>query len=415
MGAGQTPNHMITALIIAVVVLGLGLMKPRYGAMAVIMLWPMYLWRTKIAGIPTTVLELSIYALVVAAAVDILRRRSDWRNLLPSRPWLVLALAWVVAWIIASVNAADKQAALGAFKAWLVDPLLFIAAIRVACRNADDRRWLAAAATVSGVIVSLAGLAQMIWFRETLQDGRLSSFFHPVANFAAMFLAPVAVLTWSRLLHRDVRGWLWWAAAIVITAALVLTVSFGGLMSLGAGLVIAWLFLPPGKIKMRLALVAIVIGAAGFFGLYSTHYFAEHFQPGRSSGQVRHQIWTTTIRIIREHPITGVGPNNFEPAYRTTVPILFWPPLEWEVSKAHNLYLNLWAETGILGLLAFAAIIIFLARGYAYTLRDPARRAITIAAAAAVLAILVHGLVDTPYFKNDLSLEFALLAILPWL
>jgi hypothetical protein len=32
-----------------------------------------------------------------------------------------------------------------------------------------------------------------------------------------------------------------------------------------------------------------------------------------------------------------------------------------------------------------------------------------------LLAILVHGCLDTPYFKNDLAIEFLLIAILPWL
>jgi hypothetical protein len=34
---------------------------------------------------------------------------------------------------------------------------------------------------------------------------------------------------------------------------------------------------------------------------------------------------------------------------------------------------------------------------------------------AAMTAILVHGLVDTPYFKNDLAMMFWLILIIPWL
>jgi O-antigen ligase len=76
---------------------------------------------------------------------------------------------------------------------------------------------------------------------------------------------------------------------------------------------------------------------------------------------------------------------------------LYFPPLEWLVAKPHNLYLNLWLETGLLGLIG---TLWFLGLYLRRMRRHPAGSIY----AAAVVSILVHGLVDTPLFKNDLAL-----------
>ncbi len=132
---------------------------------------------------------------------------------------------------------------------------------------------------------------------------------------------------------------------------------------------------------------------------------------------VRTQIWVTSWALIKQHPVVGIGPNTFEPNYRAEVPKHYWPPLEWLVAQPHNLYLALWLEIGLLGLAAFVGFMVYWTRLVWRLARQagPAERAIMLSALAAVLAILVHGLFDTPYFKNDLALELTLLIILPWL
>ena len=57
---------MIIILLIALAVFLITLWRREYGLAAVVVLWPAYLLRTTIVGVPTTALELSIYALVVA-------------------------------------------------------------------------------------------------------------------------------------------------------------------------------------------------------------------------------------------------------------------------------------------------------------------------------------------------------------
>jgi O-antigen ligase len=67
----------------------------------------------------------------------------------------------------------------------------------------------------------------------------------------------------------------------------------------------------------------------------------------------------------------------------------------------HNIILNFWLETGLLGMLGFFLIVFF-----ALTHYKRSSSAIKLAAALYLLTMIAHGMVDVPYFKNDLSILF---------
>lgn len=398
--------------IIALIVFFITLWRREYGIATVVLLWPAYLLRTTMAGVPTTALELSIYALTAGWIVSGLKQR---QVMWPSLPrYIVVALGlWIMAWILATVFSSDRQASLGALKAWLVDPLLFGLVMLATIRTAPQHTVLLRSVVMSGTFVSMAGLAQLVWFRDTLQDNRLSSFFYPVANYAAMFIGPVLILTVGWILWKQLsRGW--WIAVGLMAAALILTVSFGGYFAVGVGALVFWWRWPNRRTKGLAMMAAAIIILLGIFVLSKTPYLAEKFTASdRSSSLVRTQIWRTSWQMIVEHPIVGIGPNAYEPVYRATIPKLYWPPLEWLVSQPHQLYFALWLETGLLGLVVFLGLISLWIKRVWLRVQNGDGSAVT--AVAAMLAILAHGLVDTPYFKNDLSVLFVLIFILPFL
>ena len=135
-------------------------------------------------------------------------------------------------------------------------------------------------------------------------------------------------------------------------------------------------------------------------------------QDPNNSLEIRLNVWRATLRMLRDHPIFGAGlsgfPTTVEP-YRAAVGA---QPLQYP----HNILLNFWSETGILGVVAFGWLLV---QAFRYTLlgwrrASRAWRPYHLGVAVALVAILVHGLVDVPYWKNDLSAEFWILLGLTW-
>ena len=76
----------------------------------------------------------------------------------------------------------------------------------------------------------------------------------------------------------------------------------------------------------------------------------------------------------------------------------------------HNLFLNVWSELGLAGLLFTVAALFWLSIRLFRLLRR--REAWAVGAVLAWVALIVHGLVDVPFFKNDLAILTVALALL---
>jgi O-antigen ligase len=118
----------------------------------------------------------------------------------------------------------------------------------------------------------------------------------------------------------------------------------------------------------------------------------------------RLELWKDTLLMLREHIVFGAGLSGFADRIAP-----FWNPTHPErFIDPHNILLNFWVETGLLGVFAFGWIM---ANGFRVTWlgwhsSEGSWRPIELGVFLALIAIVVHGLVDVPYFKNDLSLEF---------
>jgi O-antigen ligase len=164
---------------------------------------------------------------------------------------------------------------------------------------------------------------------------------------------------------------------------------------------------------LRLIGAAALLGAALFA---VSHAMRERIlvelRPSDSGNtlSLRLPLWQSTLKMLRAHPIFGGGLDGF---HRSVQPYKVPGFTEQGVNYPHDLILTFWSETGILGLVAFLWMLAQMARTALAGLRsEPWVRTLSIGLLGVLVAIVVHGLVDVPYFKNDLALEFwALLAI----
>ncbi len=133
---------------------------------------------------------------------------------------------------------------------------------------------------------------------------------------------------------------------------------------------------------------------------------------------LRLALWHSAWQMALDHPVLGVGLDNFLYAYRTRYVL----PTAWEefnLSHPHNWVLDFGSRLGILGLLTFLWLqVTFWLRAFSLRFRCPTSmmRALGMGLMAAMAAALAHGLVDAMYFYVDLAYSFFLLvAAVTWL
>lgn len=358
-------------------------------------------------------LALSGLLLWLLASVTILGFSITKRNSLTLSPFEILGIITLLAVAVSAFQATYSPSAWQA----VAGLLLLGIAYRVARSSAEDasfRRVVAIALLVSGLVQSLWALHQYFfsnWYAEffteyfnefmtfNMRAGRLrviGGFINP--NLLAAFLNLCLAVVISLLLLRPMK-WRWrlilLALGVLYVGVIVLTASKAGMAA--AFVVTAIIF---GLRDRRLLLVLLVVlvlvlvvpnpvGDQYVRAVESDPYFV-----------MRVHIWDASLRMAIDHPILGVGPNNYH-----YVDHRYEPPTDMSLVKyshnvgiAHNSYLHALDEFGLLGflplllivLLTVAAIWIIFKEKWSGSASDP----YLIGFAAGITAILLHSLVD---------------------
>ena len=108
--------------------------------------------------------------------------------------------------------------------------------------------------------------------------------------------------------------------------------------------------------------------------------------------------WQAGLNMAQHHPWLGVGMGNYEIAYEQYRLLNWREPL----GHAHNYYLNVFAEAGIIGLVFYGALLLGIML-FSWRLRkhpDPLKRAIGIGLLGTWTYLLVHSLTDNLYVNN---------------
>lgn len=401
------------SLIILVWLLGVSIVYcyPKLAGWLVLAGMPFYLVRFSILGIPSTLLELTIYAIFVAYLFKF--GFGEIITPLTKHTWLVGAFgALMIGLVIGVWVSEDKTMSLGIAKGWFFDPAL-AGLILYRWWKDVNYRWTTLALGVVGG--SLGGIAVWQWLTDNFVtlDGRASAVFSS-ANYLALFLGPIFVLGFGFLLAtwRKREYWLVTltsALEILILLGLLLSQSYASWVAVMVG--VGWLLWREWK-SLRWAL-PISVGLLGV--LVSTQLHNPKFQllldfVDRSSSSVRLQVWQVALTMIKENPLTGIGLGRFQAEYPAVAERLFHPPLEWVMLHAHNLYLQFWLYFGVAGI----AGLIWLIVGMVGLVAKAKSSLWVNAVSGALIVQLVHGLFDLPFWKNDLavlgvSLIFAML------
>lgn len=177
--------------------------------------------------------------------------------------------------------------------------------------------------------------------------------------------------------------------------------------------------------RFKRALWIIIICVIIFFTI-SPSLVSERFSSmfGRDDVNIKQrlEVWRHCVDMVKKKPIIGTGLGTFTEAYRSNFPGTV--PLGGEGSRiirhAHNLYLQILVETGVLGLALFIFLVI---AGFICSIRnfikeeDQALKSIRYGCLLGIFAFLIYSITDCTMswkFMGDSFLHINLIWILLW-
>jgi len=393
---------------------------------------------------PITLTDLVLAGAVALWFVDGVRRRT--LTITHTRPLHGLLL-WLVALYLSLLQAADLREAGAELFKWVEFALVLTVAPTMLGRRGAP--WLVSGLLLGALAQALLGIYQFVfqigpeWFIVLGRFMRASGTFqqpNPFGGYLGLALPVAASLALWALSHLWAKGWpkmtallwaLWYSgAAALIGAGLLASWSRGGwLGAVGSlGLILSArnrrTLLLSGGLGLLLG-VALLIGAIrpgwvpapvaarfadvpAYLGL--TDVLAQPVTDENFAIVERIAHWVAAWRMWERAPWLGIGPGNYAVIY----PEVRLPRWEEPLGHAHNIYLNVLAESGIVGLSAYVlfwlAVFSWLWRQRLYSARhDGWTNALLLGVIGMVLHLSIHN------FFDNLLVQGIYLQIALWL
>ena len=393
------------------------------GAFTVLVLWAIDGWKLGSLRVSRNVLQLPLLGMLALGLIQLLPLRSAdiAGGVLSISPVKTLSLdPYSTRLVLVQVTAL----------------LIYFACVLVFTDTPHRLRLLVRTITIFGFFLAIFGLTQsftsptkVYWIRELPQSTAFGPFInrHHFAGYMEMTLALPLGLLCAGALEKDKR-FIYLFAAGLMGVALIMTNSRGGMISLMAEV----LFLAAvtgfrkrhksregehktglvrdAAARAALALVLIVGIFAGVVLLGGESALSRLVGSVNTDDPTtgRAHFWSVTLDIIKAHPVIGTGLGAFGVVYTRydSRNGLF------RLEQAHNDYLQVLSDGGIVGFLMGLFFIVMLFRkGFAHReSRDDFRHGVSIGALAGCFAVLVHSFFDFTLHTTSNALLFLILA-----
>ena len=317
----------------------------------------------------------------------------------------------------------------------LVSLFIYFAAVVIFTDSPRRLRNLTRTIIIFGFVLAMFGLTQSLtsdgtrvyWFRQLTQSTAFGPFInrHHFAGYMELAIALPLGLLVSGSLETHKRP-LYAFAALLMAVSLILTNSRGGMISLMAEVIFVIVIAGPGAATSERArpgnrVRGMLLRAAAALGFAVILFFGAIAIGGpsvfnRLLGTVnasdpttgRAHFWQVTLDVIGHHPFIGSGLGSFGVIYthydsRNGL---------YRLEQAHNDYLQILADTGIVGgLLGLSFLVLLFGKGFARrSSSDKFRRGVATGALAGCFAVLVHSAFDFTLHTTANALLFLVLA-----
>lgn len=356
----------------------------------------------------------AVFVTITAAAWLLWRRRSGRPVLIP---WLAVALAAYAVFHYATAGLAPIPiASLERINALLPVGLALVLVLDLLRGGWRPETWENALVNVAVVFCLLELVLAFVWYRQWWAVAgrlslppvgyRLTGLFLGHANVLAGFLNLVIPIVLYRMIATSKLAdrVLWLVGLGMFIATHLLASSRGGVLAGlgGAATTLALLYLASSRRQLDLAELRRLVRRHRLkllAGLFAGALLAIVFirQASTSAGHVpiafaRSGIWGPAWEIIRDAPLLGHGFGSFSVLYAVQTQA----PPGFSTSHAHNLWLQLAAEGGLVGLSLGLAAIALAVRGLlsAWRSADQPARLKLAAYGGAGMSVLLHQQVD---------------------
>ena len=409
----------ILAILGIIFFLGLANRHFQWALAVLIFLLPSYLWRLDFFGLPTTFLELMILSLFVFWLIkDKKWERINyfWQN--PNINPLDKKLKFLLAvWLLLSLGAvfvSFSLSSLGLWRAYFLESLMFFLIFIYNFKKFRDLKIIFCAMAILIFALGIVSLWQYLsgWNLPAAYNfpniKRLTSVFS-YPNALSLLVTPLLAFLFALgfKIRNQAEKIIYLLASVVGLFLVLATRSEGALLALVMALLIFIFFHLKRKIYQA-ALFAISFFVIIFspIKLYVFQAFNDLFWPTvshfTSSLAIRGLQWQETFSLLKDHWFFGAGLNNYQSLmaqyhHITWLEIFLYP---------HNVFLNFWVELGLLGLVVFILLLVYIVQAIRRLFIK--KHVLAWPLTLFFIVWLTHGLVDVPYFKNDLSVLFFL-------
>lgn len=424
------------ALITVIALLAFGVLafnRPVLGLMAVAF-WSMFFATTldtyfRLIAAVEVMLAVSLVAVFSRYAYDLVRqdrrqapRRFLYRLVAVRLSGIDMAMLAFVVLATLSLSWADlRGVALREWRVMIMGPAVYYLLLRMANLSLKDRVWLVDTVLLGASLIAVVGLRNYLTGEVIITgDGsrRLIAIYGS-PNSVALHLGrclPFAI-TYALLPVSTGRRVFGIITALIMGLAILLTQSVAGIL-LGVPAAIAIILI--GWQGQRAWRWLVGLGAIGGLALVPLMQFIPRLRNladlQSNSTVFRVHVWRSTIEMLKDHPLTGVGLDQFLYAYRSRY-ILPEGSADPNLSHPHNFILDYWVRLGILGVgvglwlqAAFWRTAFRAYRQVRHT--DPLAWAIVLGSMGFMADFVAHGLIDAAYFFINLSFLFVLPLVL---
>ncbi len=369
--------------------------------------------------------------------------------------FLVPMLLFLLAAAFSIVIAYNRTVAARAFREEVFDPLIYALLALCCLRSRQDLARLLLALFGTGLVVALLGLAQYFDFlvsaRALSNLPRVNAVYGSANSVGLLFdyVLPIGlalIFAPPALKAGLLASWQFRLLALGLCLPLVAVLYLTGSGGAWAACTCALVFISAcalGNRKILLAGGLILVLLAGvtllLFHTEIQHYLFERHANAQGVGTLTKRIylWESALRMIKDSPVTGYGLDNWLCHYSLNA-VCYTPHLhhywitrdpqthkatglrsEPDLSHPHNILLHVWVSTGIVGLLAFIAVVVlffWLLFRILTRLRIMRQEAASLTWMAlgiggGMVAALVQGMVDSSFLEQDLAFCFWMLVV----